>query len=78
MTHLSDAWIAYKKVYDMVPNTWILQCLKIFKVAENVRNVIEKSMKNWKVKLTSGEKLGEIKKKQAYFKATVYHQPCLS
>ena len=46
----------------MVPNTWILQCLKIFKVAENVRNVIEKSMKNWKVKLTSGEKLGEIKK----------------
>ena len=50
------------KVYGMVPNTWILQCLKIFKVAENVRNVIEKSMKNWKVKLTSGEKLGEIKK----------------
>ena len=66
------------KVYGMVPNTWILQCLKIFKVAENVRNVIEKSMKNWKVKLTSGgEKLGEIKK-QASFKATVYHQPCLS
>ena len=29
------------------PYTWILQCFKIFKVANNIGNVIEKSMKNW-------------------------------
>ena len=46
MTNLSVGWIDYMKAYVMVPDTWILQCLKIFKVANNTRNVIEKSMKN--------------------------------
>ena len=36
----------------MVPHTWILQCLKILKVANNIKNVIEKAMKTQKVKLT--------------------------
>ena len=54
MTNLSVAWIDYKKTYDRAPHTWILQGLKIFKVADNIRNLTEKSMKNWKVELTSG------------------------
>ena len=63
MTILSVAWIDCTKVYDMVPYTWILQCPIIFKVANNTRNVIEKSVKSWKVELASGaETLGEIKK----------------
>ena len=45
MTNLSVAWIDYTKAYDMVPHTWILQYLKIFKVA-NISNGFEKSMKN--------------------------------
>ena len=62
MTHLSIVWIDYKKAYNMVPHTWIRQCLKIFKVADNKRNVFEKSMENWKVGLTSGgQTLGEVK-----------------
>ena len=51
MTNLNVAWIDYKKAYNMIPHTWILQYLKIFKVA-NMRNLIEKSMKTWKVELT--------------------------
>ena len=35
--------------YDMVPSTWILQYHKTFKVVDNIRNAIGKSMKNWKV-----------------------------
>ena len=50
MTNLSVAWIDYMEAYDMVPHTWILWCLKIFK-----------TMKNWKVQLTLGEVLGEVK-----------------
>ena len=62
MTHLSDAWTDHKKVYDMFPHTYILQCLKIFKVTNNIRNVIEKSMRNWKVEVTlGGETLGKVK-----------------
>ena len=61
MKNLSVAWIDYTKAYDMVLHTWILQCLKIFKVA-NISIVIEKSTKNWKVELTSGGLiLGEVK-----------------
>ena len=62
MTNLSVAWIDYKKDYDMVPHTWILQCLKIIKVTDNTRNVTKKSMKNWQVELTSGEEtLDQVK-----------------
>lgn len=68
MTHLSDAWIAYKKVYDMAPHTCILQCLKIIKAADNIRNVIENPMKNWNVELKSGRKtLGEVKINKGIF-----------
>ena len=46
----------------MVLHTWILQYFKIFKVTANTRNVIEKSMRNWKMELTSREEtLGKAK-----------------
>ena len=28
------AWIDYKKAYDMVPHSWIIECLDLFAVAE--------------------------------------------
>ena len=59
---MSVVWIDYTKAYDMAPHTWILQWIKIFKVANNIRSVIEKSLENWKVELTSGrETLCEVK-----------------
>ena len=68
MTNLSVAWIDYKKDYDMVPHTWILQCLKIIKVTDNTRNVTKKSMKNWQVELTSGEEtLDQVKINRCIF-----------
>ena len=34
----------------------------LLEVGDNIRNVFEKSVKNWKVELTSGgEALGEVK-----------------
>ena len=68
MTNLSVAWIDYKKDYDMVPHTWILQYLKIIKVTDNTRNVTKKSMKNWQVELTSGEEtLDQVKINRCIF-----------
>ena len=47
---------------------WICQCLQIFKISDNIRNLIEKSMTKWKVELTSGgERLGEVKIKRGIF-----------
>ena len=34
--NLAMAWIDYKRAYDMVPHSWILECLDLFGVAENI------------------------------------------
>ena len=58
---LSMAWIDYKKAYDMVPHSWILETLRLTGVAENIRDFLERTMANWKTVLTSsGEELGEV------------------
>ena len=68
MKNSSGAWINYKNACGTVPHTWILQCLKIFKVTNNIRNVTEKSMKSWNVELTSGGyKLSEVKINRGIF-----------
>ena len=37
--NLAIAWIDYKKVYDMVPHSWIKKCLDLFRVAENIKTL---------------------------------------
>lgn len=31
-TNLCTAWIDYQKAYDSMPHTWILECLKLYKI----------------------------------------------
>ena len=52
-TNLAMAWIDYRKAYDFVPHSWILECLDMLGIADNVINVLEKSMKKWKLLLNS-------------------------
>ena len=55
--NLAMAWVDYKNAYDMVPHSLVIECLRFFRVLDNVVNFIERSMTNWKVQLTS---CGEI------------------
>ena len=48
------AWIDYKKAYDMVLHSWIIECLDLFGVAENIKSLLVNSMEKWKVMLCSG------------------------
>ena len=67
-TNLTMAWIDYKKVYDMVPHSWIIECLDLFGVAENIKNLLANSMEKWKVMLCSGNsELGEVEIKLGIF-----------
>ena len=50
-TNLAMAWIDYRKAYDFVPHSWILECLDMLGIADNVRRFLEKSMKKWKLLL---------------------------
>ena len=64
------AWINYKKVYDMVPHSWIEKSMNLFKVAKNVENLVSKSMNQWNTELTaSGQNLGNVKIRRGIFQA---------
>ena len=66
--NLAMAWIYYKKVYDMVPHSWIIKCLDLFGVAEEIKSLLVNSMEKWKVMLCSGNsELGEVEIKRGIF-----------
>ena len=47
--NLAMAWIDYEKGYDMVPHSWIIECLDLFEVAKNIKSLLVNSMEKWKV-----------------------------
>ena len=52
--NLVMARIEYKKTFDMVLQSWIVNCFKMYKISDEVINFIEKTMKTWRVELTAG------------------------
>ena len=52
-----------KKAYDMVLQSWILHCFKIYEILDKVIKFIDKTMETWRVELTAGGKsLAEVKR----------------
>ena len=41
----NGTWSDYKKACDMVPQSWIINCLKMYKISDEVVNFIEKPLK---------------------------------
>ena len=71
--NLAMAWIDYKNAYDMVPHSWIIECLDLFGVAENIKSLLVNSMEKWKVMLCSGNsELGEVEISEVFFKEILY------
>ena len=66
--NLAMAWIDNKKAYDMVPHSWRINCLKMYKISNEVINFIDKTMKTRRVELTTGGgSLAEAKIQRAIF-----------
>ena len=66
--NLAMAWIDYEKAYHIVPQSWIINCLKMYKISDAVINVIEKTMKICRVELTAGGRnLAEAKIQRRVF-----------
>ena len=66
--NLGMAWIGYKKAYNMVPHSWIIECLDLFGVAENIKSLLVNSIEKWKVMLCSGSsELAEVDIKRGIF-----------
>ena len=45
-TYLAMAWMEYKKAYDMVPNSWISECLELFGILSNVSDFLNNNIKS--------------------------------
>ena len=65
--NLAMAWIDYKKEYDMIPQSWVIHCLKMYKISHEVINFIEKTMQTWRVELTAGRTFAETKIQRGIF-----------
>ena len=67
-TNLSMAWIDYRKAYDLVPHSWVNECMEMFGIAENLRTFLPKSMQQWRLSLTTNsEDLGEVNVRRGIF-----------
>ena len=52
----------------MVPHSWIINRLKMYKISDEVINFIDKTMKTWRVKLTAGgRRLAQAKIQRGVF-----------
>ena len=62
MKNVAMAYIDYRKMYDMVPCSWILEMMEVTGVAKNVGSLIRRSMNNWCTVFYSDRKnLGNVK-----------------
>ena len=60
--NLAMAWTDDKKASEMFPQNRITKYLKIYKISHEVINIIEKTMKTWRVELRpGGRSLAEAK-----------------
>ena len=44
----------------MVPHSWIIECLDLFGVAENIKSLLVDSMEKWKVLCSGNSELGQV------------------
>ena len=66
--NLAIALIDYKKAYGMAPHSWIVKCLSMVRVSEEIKHFLSESMKAWRVDLTcNNQSLGRVDVKQGIF-----------
>ena len=77
-TNESMAWIDYRKANELIPHSWVNECMEMFGIAENLRTFLQKGMQQWRLSLTAnGEDLREVNVKGGYSRETVYRHCCL-
>ena len=67
-TNLAITWVDYRKTYDMVPHSWVIECLEFLQIADNIKQFLTRSMTKWQTELTSsGELLEKVNIRRGMF-----------
>ena len=68
--NLAVAWIDYNKAYYMALHSWIVGCLGMVRVSEQIKHFLPESRKAWQVYLTSNnQSLGGMDIKRDIFQS---------
>ena len=66
--NLAMQWIDYRKAYDTVPHSWVIESLNVMSIAKSVENFSRKTVNSWWVELTcDAETLNEVPIKREIF-----------
>lgn len=52
LRNISVAWIDYRKAFDSIPHSWLMEVLKLYKIDNSVISLIEKAMSTWRTTAT--------------------------
>ena len=75
--NLAVAWIDYKKACETTPHSWIVECLGMVWVSEQIKHFFSKSMIVWNVDLTcNNQSLGGVDKKRGIFQGDSHSHFC--
>lgn len=55
--NLSISWVDCKKVYNTSPLSWILECVDILCISDQIKSLLEETIWSQRVKLICGDKL---------------------
>ena len=62
------AWVDYKKAYDMIPHSWIIDTMGMVGLTDNIIGLIKQSMNKWKTNLDAdGKLLGSVPIRRGIF-----------
>ena len=76
--NLFMAWIDYKKAFDSVPHSWIIESMKIYKVCPKIIQLMQLLMPKWKTTLNLKSKHKLIKVPDVSFKRGIFQGDSLS
>ena len=76
--NLYMAWIDYKKAFDSVPHSWIIKCMKTYKVSNNIIKFMQNSMKEWQTDLKLHHIKGTIEVPNVKIRRGIFQEDSLS
>lgn len=76
--NLNMAFVDYKKAFDSIPHTWLIQVLKIYKICPTIVQLLETVMKDWKTQLQISSGGRVIKTEEIRIKRGIFQGDSLS
>lgn len=76
--NLYMAYVDYKKAFDSVPHSWLIEVLKIYKINDKLIKFLAQTMKNWKTRLQINTTQGVFTTEQIHIRRGIFQGDSLS